>query len=305
MRPRGSGCPPPRSRQCGQISSRTPISDAGRVAALDRDLRAIRRPPPLYHPGVAENAGSGSSGRARASAALAAERVAAIIAAAEETAERMRLETEERVSDRIAEAQRAADNRVMAPRRRPPTRWVGPGRGGAAARGRGRPRPRRPRPPRPARRWGSSPAPRRAPRRSWRGPRVRRDDAGRGRGPGPRPAGGRPRHRRRRAHRGARARLEPPRDEQLAARQRRAPARRRPAHPLPAHGPDRARRARHRDRVGVGVVAGRRSRSRPAVGRRRAGCRRCRAGGPAPTASGRFRRSATTGSTVPEFIPPA
>ena len=71
---------------------------------------------------MAENAGSGSSerppgrasGRPGPSAALAAERVAGIIAAAEETAERMRLETEERVNARIAEAQRAADNRVRA-----------------------------------------------------------------------------------------------------------------------------------------------------------------------------------------------
>ncbi|HEY1519694.1 MAG TPA: hypothetical protein VGF91_24935 [Solirubrobacteraceae bacterium] len=63
---------------------------------------------------MAENARSGSSGRPGASAALAAERVASIVAAAEETAERMRLETEERVRDRIAEAQRAADNRVNA-----------------------------------------------------------------------------------------------------------------------------------------------------------------------------------------------
>ena len=71
---------------------------------------------------MAENAGSGSterppgrpSGHPGPSAALAAERVAGIIAAAEETAERMRLETEERVTARIAEAQRAADNRVRA-----------------------------------------------------------------------------------------------------------------------------------------------------------------------------------------------
>ena len=57
--------------------------------ALCRQFR-----PPLYHPGVAENSGSGSSerppgrasGRPGPSAALAAERVAAIIAAAEETA---------------------------------------------------------------------------------------------------------------------------------------------------------------------------------------------------------------------------
>ena len=54
------------------------------------------------------------AGRPGPSAALAAERVASIVAAAEETAERMRLETEERVRDRIAEAQRAADNRVRA-----------------------------------------------------------------------------------------------------------------------------------------------------------------------------------------------
>jgi len=47
-------------------------------------------------------------------AALAAERVAAIVAAAEETAERLRRETEARASERIAEAQRAADNRVQA-----------------------------------------------------------------------------------------------------------------------------------------------------------------------------------------------
>jgi vacuolar-type H+-ATPase subunit H len=84
--------------------------------------RCRRFPPPLYHPSVAENAGSGSSerppgratGRPGPSSALAAERVAAIITAAEETAERMRLETEERVTARIAEAQRAADNRVNA-----------------------------------------------------------------------------------------------------------------------------------------------------------------------------------------------
>ena len=81
-------------------------------------------PGPLYHADVAENAGSGSSerppgrasGRPGPSAALAAERVAGIIAAAEETAERMRLETEERV--RGAYRGGAAGGGQSGPRRR-------------------------------------------------------------------------------------------------------------------------------------------------------------------------------------------
>ena len=80
----------------------------GRVALCRRFVA------PLYHPSVAENDASGPSARRPGSADLAAERVAAIVAAAEETAERLRLETEERARDRIAEAQRAADNRVRA-----------------------------------------------------------------------------------------------------------------------------------------------------------------------------------------------
>ena len=83
------------------------IADRPAVAADGRrfrraTIRAWRR-----------SARSGSSGRPGA-ARPAAERVASIVAAAEETAERMRREAEERVRDRIAEGQRAADNRVKA-----------------------------------------------------------------------------------------------------------------------------------------------------------------------------------------------
>src|SRR5947209_7456811 len=63
----------------------------------------------LYHQTVAEKESSPST-----SAVAAADRVASIVAAAEAAAERMRSEAEERMRARIAEGDRAADNRVKA-----------------------------------------------------------------------------------------------------------------------------------------------------------------------------------------------
>ncbi len=74
----------------------------------------------LYHQGVAENGPSSSksapsaSSGSPASSTTAADRVASIVAAAEAAAERMRREAEERMTCRIAEGDRAADNRVKA-----------------------------------------------------------------------------------------------------------------------------------------------------------------------------------------------
>ena len=159
----------------------------------------------------------------QAGAALAAERVAAIIAAAESTAENLRSDTEERARERIAEAQRAADNRVRPPRRRQPRSptWPRP-RPPACARP-GERTPRRPRTAATNEALGIiARAEESAAGDRCRGGGVRRSDALRGRGASARPARGRPRHRRRRSLRGTGTRLEPPRDEQLAALERRA-----------------------------------------------------------------------------------
>jgi vacuolar-type H+-ATPase subunit H len=60
---------------------------------------------------VTERSGAGKSAR---TAAPTADRVGAILGAAEESAKRMLEQTEERVRQRIAEADRAAENRVTA-----------------------------------------------------------------------------------------------------------------------------------------------------------------------------------------------
>ena len=113
------------------------------------------------------------------------------------------LETEERVKHRIAEAQRAADNRVRAAEEEASTRcdWRKPRRRGCARVRRGR---RRGGQDRRHQRGARDRRPGRGERRrrSSRGARVRRGDASRGRGACARPARGRPRHRRRRPLRG-------------------------------------------------------------------------------------------------------
>lgn len=63
-------------------------------------------PEPLYHRRVAKSATSPPD------AASIADRVASILAVAEDVAEKMRLDAEMRMRERIAEADRAAENRV-------------------------------------------------------------------------------------------------------------------------------------------------------------------------------------------------
>ena len=228
-----------RRLECERIARAAHAGDSRRRSTI----RAWLRTPDPARARSARRRASGHPGLAP-SAALAAERVAGIIAAAEETAERMRLETEERVKARIAEAQRAADNRVRAGEEEASeavqlaqaeaTRLRSEANAAAEA----------------ATTAATSEAlgivaraedsasqivGRRA------SPRIH---AARGRGAGSRPARRRPRHRGRRPFRRSRGRVEPPRDEQLAARQRGAPARRRPARPLVADGPDRPGRTR-------------------------------------------------------------
>src|ERR1700722_5252613 len=60
------------------------------------------------------NTATGSPKRRRARSAVTADRVGTIVAAAEQAAEDIRLRTEARMQERIAEGARAAENRVRA-----------------------------------------------------------------------------------------------------------------------------------------------------------------------------------------------
>jgi len=63
---------------------------------------------------AARGNGPGPTNRHGAGAATAAERVGTIVAAAEQAAEQIRLRTESRMRARIAEGERAAQNRIRA-----------------------------------------------------------------------------------------------------------------------------------------------------------------------------------------------
>lgn len=79
------------AKECGAVLARAHVRGFTIIAVSELDATA----------------GSGS-------AAAAARQVASIVAAAEAAAERMRLHAEQRVRDRIAEGERAGQNRVQA-----------------------------------------------------------------------------------------------------------------------------------------------------------------------------------------------
>jgi hypothetical protein len=89
--------------------SDVPGSGPGSVAPPAADQAAWRRDPPPVR-----NADGAPAGRAVSDIAVASAKVAAIVEAAERAAEDLRLKTEQRARDRIAEADRAADLRVEA-----------------------------------------------------------------------------------------------------------------------------------------------------------------------------------------------
>jgi hypothetical protein len=101
----------PAGQRSGAIRQR---SDRGSTAISERRGIFLAYPanPRLYHPIVAAEGHSGAPEPSESS--TAADRVASILGAAEQTAERMRREAEERMRERIAEADRAAANRVTA-----------------------------------------------------------------------------------------------------------------------------------------------------------------------------------------------
>jgi vacuolar-type H+-ATPase subunit H len=82
------------------------LARPARGALYHRRVSENREPSPLAHRGADE--------RPPTRGAAAADRVSAILTAAEETAEKLLADTEGRVHERIAEAARAAQNRVAA-----------------------------------------------------------------------------------------------------------------------------------------------------------------------------------------------
>src|ERR1035441_5875045 len=157
--------------------------------ADDDAILAVCLTAALYHGAVAEKP---APGRSRAGAT--AQHVATIIQAAEDAAQAMRTEAEQRVNQRIAEGERAAQYRVQAAEEEAVETVEAAQEGG--------------------------------PRRQ-EGQRARRGQPPGFRAPFPRAAARRPRRRRRRPCRGSGAGGQPASDGRLAALQRRAPAARR------------------------------------------------------------------------------